>query len=257
MEWWPCYKGRKNGVPLILDNINFSKPHVIECLNPLLEENSKYNNVEYNILEKENEGPIQIKSGFSIIGTMNLNKENKNTISKALMNRFVAIYVDNDIEINNQNLNFIIENSCKKLNKQIQEINRILIYDKDNDINDNNDDDLLIGDVFGGQEGNEDDKKNKIKEEKNEIPEWYNIRGISNKTLKEIKQCIKKENIEGKNMKSIIKMIEKLALVYERIYKFGFTINDCDAFINLNFSDKEEIYKNLQNNILFDSEKKK
>ena len=198
----PVIRAGKNGVPLILDNINFSKPQVIECLNPLLEENSKYNNVEYNILEKENECPKQIKSGFNIIGTMNLNKENKNTISKSLMNRFVAIYVDNDIEINNQNLNIIIENSCKKLDKQIKETNSILINDKDNDINDNNDDD-----VFGGREGKEDDKKNKIKEEKNEIPEWYNIRGISNKTLKEIKQCIKEENIEGKNMKSIIKMI--------------------------------------------------
>ena len=87
----PVPRAGKEGLPLILDNINFSKPQVIECLNPLLEDNSKYNNVEYNILEKENEGPIKMKNGFTIIGTMTLDKENKNSISKALMNRFVAI----------------------------------------------------------------------------------------------------------------------------------------------------------------------
>ena len=54
---------------------------------------------------------------------MNLNKDNKNMISKALMNRFVAIYVDNDIEINDKNLDIIIENTCKKINKQIIKMN--------------------------------------------------------------------------------------------------------------------------------------
>ena len=34
-----------------------------------------------------------MKKGFSIIGTMIVDKENNNSISKALMNRFVAIYV--------------------------------------------------------------------------------------------------------------------------------------------------------------------
>ena len=55
----PVLRAGIKGVPLILDNINYSKPQVIECLNPLLEDNSKYNNVEYNILEKENEGQFK------------------------------------------------------------------------------------------------------------------------------------------------------------------------------------------------------
>ena len=58
---------------------------------------------------------------------MNLNKDNKNLMSKALMNRFVAIYVDNDIEIDDKNLNIIIENTCKKLNKQINEMNNKIL----------------------------------------------------------------------------------------------------------------------------------
>ena len=56
------------------------------------------------MLEKENEGPIQIKKGFAIIGTMVLNKDNKNSISKALMNRFSSIHLDDYLEINNKNL---------------------------------------------------------------------------------------------------------------------------------------------------------
>ena len=114
----PIPRAGKKGVPIILDNINYSKPQVIECINPLLEDNTKYNIVEYNILEKENEGPIQMQKGFSIIGTMVLDKENKNNITKALMNRSVAIYVDNDIDINN-NLKKIIEITGKNIGKQI------------------------------------------------------------------------------------------------------------------------------------------
>ena len=63
---------------------------------------------------------------------MTLDKENKNLISKALMIRFVAIYVDNDIEINNENLNLIIENTGKKLYQQIQENNNRLLKEENN-----------------------------------------------------------------------------------------------------------------------------
>ena len=52
-------------------------------------------------------------------------------------------------------------------------------------------------------------------------------------------------------------MIEKLALAYERINQFGFTMNDCDDFISLRFGENKEIYKNLQDNMLFDSDEKK
>ena len=86
----PILRAARKGISVILDNINYSKPQVIECLNPLLEDNAKYNNVIFNVLEKENEGPIQIEKGFAIIGTMVIIKENPYLISKSLMNRFVV-----------------------------------------------------------------------------------------------------------------------------------------------------------------------
>ena len=96
-----------------MDNINYSRPQVIECLNPLIEENSKYNIVKNSIIEKENEDPIKMKSGLTIIGTMVLNEDNKDSISKALMNRFVSIYLDDYLEINDNNLEIILENIMK------------------------------------------------------------------------------------------------------------------------------------------------
>ena len=163
IQWYdgPVIRAGTKGVPLILDNINYSKPQVIECLNPLLEDNTKYNNVTYNILEKENEGPINIKKGFCIIGTMTLDKENKNSISKALMNRFVAIYVDNDMEINSQNLDIIIENVGKKLDKQIK-------TEKIEEINDEKEDKYYY-DNYEEDENEENETREIDYDENNEI----------------------------------------------------------------------------------------
>ena len=109
----PILRAGRKGISVILDNINYSKPQVIECLNPLLEDNSKYNNVKYNVLENENEEPVEMKNGFTIIGTMIINKDNNSLISKALMNRFVAIYLDDYLEINDINLEIIIDNTIQ------------------------------------------------------------------------------------------------------------------------------------------------
>jgi len=254
----PVPRAGKKGVPIILDNINYSKPQVIECLNPLLEDNSKYNNVEYNILEKENEGPIQMLEGFSIIGTMCLDNENKNTISKALLNRFVAIYFDNDIEINNDNLNLIIENRCKMLNKQIKEVNLLLEKTKENQDNKNNKENDSDNEENEEEQEEINDDENKIKiEETKEIPEWYNINKISEQTIKQIQVFFTKENIRTNNFKTLIKKITKLALVYERINKFGFSIEDCFDFMDLKFKQNNENYKNLQKEILINSQEKK
>ena len=266
VQWFdgPVPKAGKKGVPLILDNINFSKPQVIECLNPLLEENSKYNNVEYNILEKENDGhPIKIKNGFSIIGTMCLTKDNKNIISKALMNRFVAIYVDNNIKINKNNLAIIIENTCKKLSKQIIEQNKI-IKEINNDYQENEKDDNSSDDSESIEENNIENNINSYEnefiekeDEKLDIPEWFNIREISQQTIELIKRYFSNKKIEEKCIKILIKRIIRLAFTYERINKFGFSMEDCDDFINLKFSENREIYSNLQKNILLDSQEKK
>ena len=249
----------KKGIPIILDNINYSKPQVIECLNPLLEQNSKYNNVEYTILEKENEGPIKMNKGFSIIGTMNIDKENKNSISKALMNRFVAIYIDNDLEINDEDLKKIIENTGKKIDKQIHEINLIIDKNKKEEIFENFND----NESSNESDKNDDDSSSNIiynnenKIEIQNIPDWYDIKSISEKTITEIQKYIKKDNTKLKNLKKLIKRITKLSLVYERINKFGFTMKDCDEFIDLKFNNNNEIYKNLQKSILSESKETK
>ena len=56
---------------------------------------------------------------------MIIDKEKPDSISKALMNRFVSIYVDNDIDINN-NINIIIEKTGKKFDMEIKEIYKVL-----------------------------------------------------------------------------------------------------------------------------------
>ena len=57
---------------------------------------------------------------------MIIDKEKPDSISKALMNRFVSIYADNDIGINNNNINIIIEKTGKKLDMEIKEIYKVL-----------------------------------------------------------------------------------------------------------------------------------
>ena len=270
----PVPKAGKRGVPLILDNINYSKPQVIECLNPILEDNTKYNNVEYNILEKENEGPIKMKKGFSILATMRIDKDNNKSISKALMNRFVPIYVDNDMDINKENLNIIIENIGKKLDSQIKEINNYIenIQEKPENIeqeleesfsyseSSDQENEIIIDEEKEGEEeeqkenNNQEEEKNEIK---SQIPEWYNIKNISEETIIEIQKYFQNNNIKKMNFKILMKTITKLALVYERIKRFGFTMEDCNDFIELKFNGKNEIYLNLQNNILSDSKEKK
>ena len=97
-------KACKEGTPVFLDNINYSKSQVIESLNRLLENNSKYDkNCKYYAFEKEDD-EINIEKGFCIIGTMVIDKENNNIISKSLMNRFVAINIDEYLDINGRNI---------------------------------------------------------------------------------------------------------------------------------------------------------
>ena len=253
----PILRAGEKGISVILDNINYSKPQVIECLNPLLEDNSN-NNIEYNVLEKENEGPIKIKKGFAIIGTMIIDKNNNNAISKALMNRFVAIYLDNDLDINENNLGIIIENTGKKLDQQIKkEIQTIMEIkaEKKDDLEEDNE--QSSDSELSKSESDSFENNNNKDEDKREIPDWYNIKCISNQTINEIKTFLSKEAINKTNLKILIKRISKLALVYERIHQFGFTMKDCNDFIDLKFNAKNEIYKNLQEKILLDSKEKK
>ena len=58
-------------------------------------------------------------------------------------------------------------------------------------------------------------------------------------------------------MKNLIKKIKKLALIYERINKFGFSIIDCNEFISFNFNASDAVYKILLEKILIDSKEEK
>ena len=251
----PILRACKNGISVILDNINYSKPQVIEYLNPLLENNSKYNeNTKYNIIEKENisqkgnddtkkDNQLIIEKGFIIIGTMAIDENNfNNQISKSLMNRFVAIYLDEYLEIKNSILNTIIDNTANKLNSKIKEP----IKNNENEDEDEEDDDDEDAESDEEEENEEEDE-----EENNKIPNWFNIQEISNKTIKEIKEFYKnKKSSSTKSIKSLIKEITKLSLTYERINHFGFSLKECYDFINFDFNGKKEKYKKLQNEIL-------
>ena len=195
---------------------------------------------------------------------MIIDKEKPDSISKALMNRFVSIYVDNDIDINN-NINIIIEKTGKKFDMEIKEIYKVLENTKSKQDNFEKESESF-SDYESSEEASDNTEKEKeIKEnvlkeeevEKIEIPEWYNIKHISDETLREIQNYFQKKQIEINNFNEFIKIIKKLFLVYERIKKFGFTVNDCYDFINLKFNEKKEAYKKLQENILSDSKEKK
>ena len=157
-----------------------------------------------------------------------------------------------------KNIKIIIENTGKKIDKQIKEANNIINNNK-------NEDDKYesLSDGDSNNESNEiEDNENIIKNEdkKNEnrdIPEWFNIKGISGNTIKEIQNYFKKEKIREKSLKKLIKKISKLFLVYERIHTYGFTMEDCDDFIDLKFKKSNDIYIKLQKLMLLDSQKKK
>ncbi|ORX59905.1 hypothetical protein BCR36DRAFT_408277 [Piromyces finnis] len=109
----PIFRAGKSGNPVILDGINCAKSQVIEYLNPLLEDNSVFNNVKFNVKEKGDEEYVNIEKGFIIIGTMKV-EEGIEKISKALMNRFVAIYLD-DFSLNAEVIEKITYLTVKKL----------------------------------------------------------------------------------------------------------------------------------------------
>ena len=188
-EWvdGPVLLGGKEGVPVILDNINYSKPQIIERLNSLLEENPKYDNIEFNLNEKESEKPIKIKKNFIIIGTMRIDEDNK-LLSKALMNRFVSIYIDEiNININDDHtIEDIISKTINSMKKNISLVN----------------------------ENIKDAINNKNIELK--YPKWYNVQDInlSQEDLKNLKNELKKEKF--KNMKELVNEITKLIFIQKR-----------------------------------------
>ena len=201
-----------------MDNINYSKPQVIECLNSLLEENFKNNQMNFNFIEHEFDKPKKIKQNFIMIGTMRIddNDDEKKIISKALMNRFVSIYVD-EININEQFKN-IISITVNKLKEEIQKMNENLL-------------------------------------QSNDYPTWYPIKEILDEDINNIINILNKKKTQFKNIKDIVSKATKLLFIYERTKDFDFSIEDSYNILEDNFN---ELVKNknkmdqLINNILFD-----
>ena len=118
-----------------------------------------------------------MKNGFTKIGTMIINKDNNSLISKALMNRFVAIYLDDYLEINDINLEIIIDNTIQKLNKEINESLQNIKQNKNLDLNKSND---------SNDEDDNDDSSDSSDyySVKFKIHDWFSIKSISNETIK-------------------------------------------------------------------------
>ena len=164
---------------------------------------------------------------------MVINKENPCLISKALMNRFAAIYLDDYLEINDINMDIIIDNTSQKLNKQIKKSFENIKKNNNKDLSEDNE---YNNELFDNNSSSDEDEGNN---DKIEIPDWFNITNISNETLKEIKDFFKKEKCDIKIMKHLIKKLTKLFLIYERINKFGFSIKDCNDFLDFKFNAKD------------------
>ena len=168
-------------------------------------------------------------------------------------------------------MEIIIDYTKKKLNRQIneslenydilkEEALKPKLGNNNNDSNDNEENDEESDEKTDEESDEESDGNNNEEFDKNEniiIPNWYNIKEISDETITEIKNLFKKESLNFKNMKDLIKNITKLALTYERIKIFKFSIKDCYDFINFNFNGEYKLYKDFQDIILKDSLQKK
>ena len=225
-EWkdGPILIGGKEGLPIILDNINYSKPQVIERLNSLLEENPKYDNIKFNVNEKESGDSIAIKNTFIIIGTMRIDDDNK-FLSKALMNRFVSIYVD-EININDENIfNEIISNTINKIDKNLEIVNK-------------NIEDAEIANISI------------------DYPDWYHIKNLNltQENINELKNLLKKTKFN--TLKELVNNISLLVSINERVRGFGLNLEDSYYLLNNDFDkiDSEKI-GNLMDNILNEYEK--
>ena len=95
-------------------------------------------------------------------------------------------------------------------------------------------------------------KENEEEEEEDnkEIPKWFNIQEISNKSISDIKNFLNSQTLKIKVMKTLVKMITKWTLIYERIHQFDFSVKDCYDLIHFNSNSKKESYKLLQEKIL-------
>ncbi|KAG4092785.1 hypothetical protein H8356DRAFT_1049181 [Neocallimastix lanati (nom. inval.)] len=257
----PILKAAKKGKPVILDRIDCAKAQVIECLNPLLEENSVFNNVQFKLMEKNNKEQINIGKGFVIIGTMEI-EEGKEMMSKALMNRFVAIYLD-DFVLNSQSIEQITKLTIKKLNTKLDHNNNV-----DNTLNKNinsfsyrhgsqkdseeegegfhildfldnskNDDIHIKNQNINDNISSKNQNGNNYSNISGEVPDWYDVKKFDNQKINDISK--KNKDMKFDNLKSLIKTITKLCYIIQRT---NMNVSDSYKLLELN----EDIY-NMKN----------
>ena len=90
----PFYKAFKNGIPLILDEINLASQEVLQCIEDALD--SKAINIEITSIGKIHQ---EMKKGFCLIATQNPNKDNyankRQTLSQSFLSHFQVIKFPN------------------------------------------------------------------------------------------------------------------------------------------------------------------
>ncbi|OUM69791.1 hypothetical protein PIROE2DRAFT_57210 [Piromyces sp. E2] len=262
----PIIRAGKKGNPVILDRIDGAKAQVIECLNPLLEDNSVFNNVQFKLIEKDNKEQIDIGKGFVIISTMSI-EDGQEMMSKALMNRFVPIYLD-DFLLNSETIKKIteitIKNVCHKINYNDSDDDYELNeqYSQNNSSDEEGNDDKEEDEENGegihfsdfsdeesendysssesqndSDDGDDNDTDNDSydydndSDEDDDIPIWYNIVNFSDEKINDISNFIK--DLEFNNLKSLVKTISKLCYIIQRT---NMNVFDSYALLNLDKS---------------------
>jgi len=229
----PILRAGKKGNPVILDRIDGAKSQVIECLNPLLEENSVFNNVQFKLIEKNNSEQVDIGKGFIVIGTMEM-KDGKEVISKALMNRFVAINLD-DFELNSVAIEKITDMTIKKLNCNYQKCNQTNINNENSkekiekpkeskakkgiqifDFLSSESESESENDEESDSESNSQYDSDDDLETEQDIPYWYRINNFDDVKVNEISKFIIDEKLKFDNLKSLVKTITKLCYIIQR-----------------------------------------
>ena len=123
----PFYKAFKNGIPLILDEINLASEEVLQCIEDALD--SKVINIEITSIGKIHQ---VMKEGFCLIATQNPNKDNyankRQNLSQGFLSHFQVIKFPN-FEI--KELKEIAEELFKSFNgqKNIDEKDKNFISD--------------------------------------------------------------------------------------------------------------------------------
>jgi len=209
------YKSLEREIPVVLDDIGYAKSQILESLNSILETNVRYSDLNFKVFQhKGNDLKIDKGSNFVIIANIKEGEHIKN-ISKALMNRFVVIYLD-EIRINENNLENldIVEKTIDNLNLKIQNQKKII-----NNFDENN---------------------------------FHAIEEIDQNTKKNLISLLKSKKINY-NIKDMIKLIEKLCLIYQKL-NCEISLEDCYNLLELfgkkiNIEKIEDILRKNKNEI--------